>query len=191
MYLRINSVKLKIMETNFFKSIRSLEVSGNWKINIAKEKDDVLIVSVLLYNDSIGDDARKKVPPILLKGTAEELDEGFFKAVQKPVEKTNELFANMEAFLKGQEEAKIASQMHKESALKQEKKKTEKQKFYEQGMKKAEELEAEGKYKEAWMKVPPADHYPEHKEAIQKRKAEISDKFPADLFNEPNTQQPC
>jgi hypothetical protein len=66
------------METNFFKSILALQVAGDWKINIAKEDMDRLIVSVLFFNDSIGDDARKKVPPILLKGTAEELDNGFF-----------------------------------------------------------------------------------------------------------------
>jgi hypothetical protein len=66
------------METNFFKSILALQVAGDWKINIAKEDMDRLIVSVLFFNDTIGDDARKKVPPILLKGTAEELDNGFF-----------------------------------------------------------------------------------------------------------------
>ncbi|MFV8334697.1 hypothetical protein ACNQF7_01280 [Flavobacterium sp. RSP29] len=60
----------KTMETNFFKSILALHVAGNWKISIAKEDTDRLIVSVLFFNDSIGDDARKKVPPILLKGTA-------------------------------------------------------------------------------------------------------------------------
>jgi hypothetical protein len=63
------------MQTNFFKSILALQVAGNWKINIAKEDTDKLIVSVLFFNDSIGDDARKKIPPILLKGTAQELDE--------------------------------------------------------------------------------------------------------------------
>lgn len=38
------------METNFFKSILSLHVAGNWKINIAKEYMDKLIVSVLFFN---------------------------------------------------------------------------------------------------------------------------------------------
>ena len=41
------------METNFFKSILSLQVSGNWKINIAKGDGDKLIVSVLFFNDTI------------------------------------------------------------------------------------------------------------------------------------------
>jgi hypothetical protein len=58
------------METNFFKSILALQVVGNWKISIAKEDTYRLIVSVLFFNDNIGGDARKKVPPILLKDTA-------------------------------------------------------------------------------------------------------------------------
>ena len=179
------------METNFFKSILALQVAGNWKINIAKEDTDRLIVSVLFFNDTIGDDARKKVPPILLKGTAEELDKGFFEAIEQPVKDTAQLFANMEQFLKEKEQAKVISQMEKDNALKMGKEKTEMQKQYEQAMKKADELETAGKFKEAWMKVPPAGLYPEYKDIIHTRKAELSDKFPVDLFNDPNTDEPC
>jgi PRTRC genetic system protein E len=179
------------MEINFFKSILALQVAGNWKINIAKEDTDKLIVSVLFFNDSIGDDACKKVPPILLKGTAEELDEGFFKAIEQPLKETAQLFANMEQFLKEKEQAKIASQMGKDNALSIGKEKTEIQKQYEQAMKKADELETAGKFKEAYMKVPQADGYPEYRDVIHKRKAELLDRFPIDLFNDPNTEEPC
>ncbi|MFH7017343.1 prtrc system protein e [Flavobacterium sp. FlaQc-47] len=177
------------METNFFKSILALQVAGNWNINIAKEEADKLIVSVLFFNDTIGDDARKKVPPILLKGTVEELDNGFFQAIAEPVQDTAKLFANMEQFLKEKEQAKVSSQMQKDNELKKEK--SEKQKQYESAMKKAEELETAGKFKEAWMKVPSVDLYPEYKDIIHARKAELSDKFPVDLFNDPNNEESC
>ena len=124
------------METNFSKSILSLQVAGNWKINIAKETDEKLIVSVLFFNDAVGDDVRKKVPPILLKGTAEELDNGFFEAITKPVQDTAQLFANMEQFLKEKEQAKVHSQMEKDNILKMDKEKSELQKQYVQAMKK-------------------------------------------------------
>jgi PRTRC genetic system protein E len=179
------------METNFFKSILALQVAGNWKINIAKEDTDRLIVSVLFFNDTVGDEARKKVPPILLKGTAQELDNGFFEAIEQPVKDTAQLFANMEQFLKEKEQAKVSSQMEKDNALKMGKEKTEMQKQYEQAMKKADELETAGKFKEAWMKVPQADLYPEYKDIIHARKAQLSDKFPIDLFNDPKTEEPC
>lgn len=176
---------------NFFQSLIALQVAGDWKINIVKETADRLIVSVLFFNDAIGDEARKKVPPILLKGTAEELDAGFFEAIAEPVKDTAQLFANMEQFLKESAQAKISSQMEKDNILKMGKEKTEMQKKYEEAMKKADELEALGKFKEAWMKVPQANLYPEHKDIIDKRKAELSDKFPIDLFNDPNTEESC
>ncbi|MEO7977672.1 prtrc system protein e [Flavobacterium sp.] len=179
------------METNFFKSILALQVAGNWKINIAKEDTDKLIVSVLFYNDTVGDDARKKVPPILLKGTVEEIDNGFFEAIAEPVQDTAKLFANMEQFLKEKEQAKVSLQMEKYNILKMGKEKSEMQKQYESAMKKAEELESAGKFKEAWMKVPPADLYPEYKDIIHSRRAELADKFPVDLFNDPNNEESC
>jgi hypothetical protein len=97
----------------------------------------------------------------------------------------------MEQFLKEKEQAKVSSQMEKDNALKMGKEKTEMQKQYELAMKKADELETAGKFKEAWMKVPQADLYPEYKDIIHARKAELSDKFPIDLFNAPNTEEPC
>jgi PRTRC genetic system protein E len=188
--MKIN-LNFKIMETNFFQSIVALQVAGNWKINIAKENADRLIVSVLFFNDNIGDDACKKVPPILLKGTAQELDEGFFQAIEQPVKQTDQLFTNMEQYIKEKEQAKISSQMEKDNTSKVDKEKTDKQKKYEEATKKVDELEAEGKFKEAWIKVPHAEQYPEHAEAIRKRKSELSRQFAPDLFHESKTEPPC
>lgn len=173
------------MKTNFFNSIIALQVAGNWTINIAKETTERLIVSVLFFNDTIGDDARKKIPPILLKGTAQELDEGFFQVITQPVKETAQLFANMEQFLKEKEQAKINSQMEKDNATKVDKEKKDKQKKYEDAMKKVDELEADGKYRDAWMKVPQPELYPEYAESIRSRRMQLSEQFAPDLFNEP------
>lgn len=176
---------------NFFQSLTNLPIAGDWTINIAKETADKLIVSVLFYNNCVGDDARKKVPPILLKGTPQELDEGFFQVIELPVQETAQLFANMEQFLQQKEQAKIASQMEKENGTKADKEKTDKQKKYEETMKKVDELEADGKYREAWIKVPQAEIYPEQAETIRNRRMELSKQFVPDLFNEPKTQESC
>jgi PRTRC genetic system protein E len=176
---------------NFFQSLTALQIAGDWTINIAKETADRLVVSVLFYNNRIGDDARKKVPPILLKGTPQELDEGFFQAIEQPVKETAQLFANMEQFLKQKEQAKISSQMEKDNATKVDRDKSDKQKKYEEAMKKVNELEADGKYREAWIKVPPAELYPEQTEFIRNRRLELSKQFAPDLFNEPKIQEPC
>jgi PRTRC genetic system protein E len=180
------------MTMNFFQSIIALQVAGDWKINIAKETADKLIVSVLFFNETIGDDARKKIPPILLKGTAKELDEGFFTIIEQPVKNTAALFANMEQYLKEQEQAKINSKMEKDKATKAEKEKTDRQKKYEEAMKKVDELDTEGKHRDAWIRVPDPAQYPEHAETIRNRKTELSKKFAPDLFNvETKDNQPC
>lgn len=167
---------------NFFQSIAAMQVTGDWKITIAREATDKLVVSVLFFNDTVGDEARKKVPPILLRGTAQELDKGFFAAIEQPLKETAQLFTNMEQYLKEREQAKINSQKEKDKTAKAEKEKTEKQKKFEEAMKKADELETEGKHREAWVKVPDANDYPEQAEVIRKRKSELSAKFSPDLF---------
>ncbi len=179
------------METNFFKSVTALAVTGDWTISITKENADTLIVSVLFHNSRIGDDARKKVPPILLRGTAQELDAGFFGAILEPVRETEQLFTNMEQFLKQKEIAKASSQMHKETLGKEDKQISDKQKKYEEAIKKVDELEAEGKHREAWMKVPPVEAYPEYAKLIRERRMELSNQFAPDLFNEPKKEESC
>jgi PRTRC genetic system protein E len=172
---------------NFFQTIVAMQVAGDWKINIAKETADRLIVSVLFFNEAVGDDARKVVPPIILKGSPQELDEGFFAAIEQPVKETAQLFTNMEQYLKQREEAKIQSQMEADKAAKEEKEKSDKKKKYQEAMKKVDELEAEGKHRDAWMKVPDAAAYPGFAEEIGKRKSELAKKFSPDLFNDPKT----
>lgn len=177
---------------NFFQSISALQVAGDWKINIAKESAERFVVSVLFYNDKVGDDAAKRVPPILLKGTAQELDEGFFAAIEKPVKETAQLFINMQQFLKERGLAKANSQMQKAQAEKSDKVQAGKDKKYEEAMKKADELEAAGKYREAWVKVPEPTEYPEKAEILRKRKSALAAKFLSpDLFGkEPQALQP-
>lgn len=179
------------METNFFKSILALQVTGDWTINIAKETTDRLVVSVLFFNNYIGDDARKKVSPILLKGAPQELDERFFQAIERPLKETAQLFVNMEQFLQQKEEAKITLQMEKDNASKADRAKSDQQKKYEEALKKVDELEADGKYPEAWIKVPQTEIYPEHAETIRNRRMELSKQFAPDLFNEFKIQEPC
>ncbi len=171
------------MTTNFFQSIFAMQVAGDWTISIAKETADRLIVSVLFYNDKVGDDARKKVPPILLKGTAQELDEGFFAEIEQPVKDTAQLFVNMEHYLKGRDEAKANAQIEKDKIAKTEKEKTDRQKKYDEAMKKVDELEAAGKHRDAWIKVPDPNDYPEHADTLRSRKTSLSKQFAPDLFN--------
>jgi PRTRC genetic system protein E len=108
------------MKTNFFENINGLAFQGNLNLTIAKCADNKLTVSVLLAND-LPDKAARIIPPMLLKGEATELDEGFFSAISEPLAKTTLLFANMEAYNKSVELAREKSRMENDKKAKKDK----------------------------------------------------------------------
>jgi len=165
------------MQTNFFEHIAALDLQGELKLTIVKTKDNTLTVSLLLNNDSCGDEAKNLIPPLILKGTAEELNAGFFPNIQAPLQVTSQLFVNMESYMKQREAAQLQSQMEKDKAKKTEQQKSEKDKKYEGALKKAQELQAEGRFREAWVKLPDPSAFPEHADDIRKRKSELSAQF--------------
>ena len=165
------------MNTNFFNQIAQLKITGDLQLTISKGVENKLIVSILLQNDQCGDNAKQLIPPLNLRGTAEELDEGFFESITVPLQTASGLMVNMEAYMKQLENAQKQSAMEKEKTDKEKKAKDEKDKKYAEAMAKADELDKEGKHRDAWIKVPNPNDYPEHAEAIHKRKKELSDKF--------------
>lgn len=166
------------MNANFFNKIAQLDFTGVLQLNIAKGAESNLIVSVILNNEQCGDDAKNLIPPLTFNATPQEFDEGFFEQIKTPVQKVSGLMVDMEKFLKQMEEAKKHSAMEKEKADKEKKEKETKDKKFKDGMAKADELEKEGKFRDAWMKVPDITEFPEKKaDEIRKRKTELSEKF--------------
>ena len=165
------------MNTNFFNQIAQMGITGDLHLTIAKGAENNLIVSVMLQNEQCGDNAKQLIPPLNLRGTAEELDEGFFQQIATPLQTASGLMVNMEAFMKQLEEAKKQSAMEKEKNEKEKKEQEAKDKKFKEGMAKADELEKEGKFRDAWMKVPEMTEFPEKADEIRKRKSELSDKF--------------
>ena len=169
--------KFRTMNANFFNQITQLNFTGNLQLTIAKGVENNLIVSLVLQNEQCGDNAKQLIPPLNLRGTAEELDEGFFQQITVPIQTVSGLMVNMEAFMKQLEQAKKQSAMEKEKADKQKKEQEAKDKKFKDAMAKADELEKEGKFREAWMKVPDITEFPEKADEIRKRKTSLSDKF--------------
>jgi len=167
------------METNFFKQIAQLDITGDLHLTLSKGAENNLVVSVILQNEQCGDKAKQLIPPLNLRGTAQELDEGFFDNISAPIQSASGLMVDMESFMKQMEEAKKQSAMEKEKADREKKAKEEKEKKFKEAMAKADELEKESKYREAWSKVPNPADYPEQADTIRKRKKELSDKFSA------------
>ncbi|MDC7217623.1 MAG: PRTRC system protein E [Spirochaetales bacterium] len=178
--------------TNFFSQVAALGFQGCLNLTLRRDGES-LTVSVLLQNDACGDAAKAHIPPLILKGTAQELGEGFFPAIAAPVQATSQLLTNMEQFLKGQEEAKKQSAMEKKKTEKADKPATEippKEKKFLEAMKQVDALEAEGKFKEAWCKVPQPTEYPDKAEMLRGRRESLKAQFAPDLFGAAQPAEP-
>ena len=165
------------MNTNFFNQIQQLDFTGVLQLNISKGIESNLIVTVLLNNEQCGDSAKNLIPPLTFNATPQEFDEGFFEQITKPIQKISGLMVDMEKFLKQLDEAKAQSAIEKEKTEKAKKDKETKDKKFKDAMAKADELEKEGKFREAWIKVPDITEFPEKADEIRKRKTALSDKF--------------
>ncbi|MDE5437617.1 PRTRC system protein E [Elizabethkingia meningoseptica] len=179
------------MNTNFFNQIQALDFTGVLQLNISKGAENNLIVSVLLNNEQCGDNAKNLIPPLTFNATPQEFDEGFFEQIKAPIKTVSGVMVDMEKFLKQMEEVKKQSAMEKEKTEKAKKEKEAKDKKFKDGMAKADELEKEGKFREAWMKVPDITEFPEKADEIRKRKTALSAKFATpSLFGEVEETQP-
>ena len=165
------------MNTNFFNQIQQLDFTGVLQLNISKGIESNLIVTVLLNNEQCGDSAKNGIPPLTFNATPQEFDEGFFEQITTPIQKVSGLMVDMEKFLKQLEEVKKQSAIEKEKTEKEKKEKEAKDKKFKDAMAKADELEAAGKFREAWMKVPDMTEFPEKADEIRKLKTSLSDKF--------------
>lgn len=105
------------MKTNFFEQIAGLAFQGNLNLTIARHAGGNLAVSVYLATE-ITDNAGKTIPPMLLKGMAAELDEEFFSTIATPLQKTAQLFANMDAYQQSLDRAKAQSKEEQEKKSK-------------------------------------------------------------------------
>ena len=172
------------MQTNFFRQLTNMNLTGDLQITLRPTTDYSFVLSVLLSNEQCGDEARKLIPPLNLRGTAEELDNGFFESISTPLQIASGLMVDMENFMKHLEEAKKKSAMEKEKQDKEKKEKEAKEKKYNEALQKAEELEKEGKYKEAWTALPKVSEYPDFADTIRKKQDEYEKYFAPSLFTD-------
>lgn len=170
------------MNTNFFSQIQQLDFTGNLQLTITKGAENNLIVSVLLLNEQCGDSAKNLIPPLTFNATTQEFDEGFIQQITAPLQKVSGLMVDMDKFQKQLDQAKMQSAMEKEKAEKEKKEQEAKDKKFKQAMDKVDELEKEGKFREAWIKVPNREEFPEKADELSKRKSALSAKFEPNLF---------
>ena len=167
------------MRTNFFQALQRLQNVGAWVINVNFSVDSELIVSVMLKSQD-GENQKSQLPPMVFKGTVQEIDEGILEGLTKPVAETKTLFANISAYNKGLEEAKaklVAKPKTEKQVANTEKQApaeaiSNKPKF-EDILKEINMLNAACKYAEAVSIIPNAEDYPDKKAEIEKLKADL------------------
>ena len=178
------------MTTNFFKNIISLNAPGNWNISITTDEQGKVKIMGLFNIPKNGTQASKVVPPFIVSGTAEEVDNSFFDTIEKPVQETAGVFHNMEDYRKGLEKAKsIASAKTgttttakpATSAIKSPDQempdpKAEKKKAYDTAIKAINDLQADCKYEEAIDLLPATGDYPEKETELKNLRSDLNRK---------------
>lgn len=182
------------MKTNFFENIANLNAPGIWKLSIHNEANGHFVVSALYSPLQSTEPALKTIAPLIFKGTASEMDQGFFESIGQPVQATAGLYNNIEAYNRSLDNAKKKlSQGNKSQPAKAKSEGADahaddievaepkisaedKKKAYTDAIHKVVELNDACKYAEALEVLPPASDYPEKAEELNRRKADLTRK---------------
>ena len=169
----------------FFKRINEMLGEGcTLVMNVAK-KGDSLTVSVFPGNPLVKDNGAKKINPLIIKGTAEELDADFLGVIKEPISRVTGLLVDMANFEKGEEEAKAKSDMLKKKEDEKKKKEEEFKGFIALAK---ENLEAD-KFKDARFCLDKAkdstDGSDGQKKTLSETSALIDKKLNGDIFGAP------
>ena len=121
-----------------FTEISNLLKEGEMlSLNIRKSGNEMIVI-VLPRVEDVKDPAADRLIPLNLKGSPQELDEGFIEAIKSPVTKSTGLLTNMVEYEKSAEKAREESKAEKD-----------RQDAISKNVKDAEALEKAGKFREA------------------------------------------
>jgi PRTRC genetic system protein E len=176
------------MTTNFFQNIISLNAPGVWNISITTDEQGKVKIMGLYNLPKNGTQAAKVVPPFIVSGTAEEVDNTFFDTIEKPIQETAGVFHNMEDYRKGLEKAKnlakTTTTATKPATAPPAKSpdqelpdpKVEKKKAYDTAIKAINDLQADCKYEEALALLLVIEEYPEKESELKNLRTELNRK---------------
>lgn len=161
------------MQTNFFSTLASLNLDGNFRLNIQRQPDNKMLVSVLLVHDDIKDKSVKQIPALVLAGFTDDLDKGFFDSIGQPVQKQNTLLCNLSAHEKALDKTKKDNETRNNVTSTGS---SGKRRKFDEQMKKVTELEKQQKYGQAIAQLPKEKEYPEYAAEIAKKTQELKGK---------------
>jgi PRTRC genetic system protein E len=133
----------------FFKELSEMMTAGTTLNLTVTHQTGIMTVSVLPKVKVLKDDAKKHLQPVVLTGTPEELDAGFFDTVGQPVQKALGMLSNMKSVEEALARVEAEKKEVKEQKRAAEKQAEERKKKFDKLMEKADTLEKEGKNEEA------------------------------------------
>lgn len=166
----------------FFQSIYQMITAGtDLNINIRKV-DNSLSVAVMPRRNSLKEDTRQNMVPLVVNGTPAELDMGFLQTILQPIQKVQGLLVNAENFEKQAEKATSQAKSSKTPTVPAESKEArEKREKMEKLLKKADDATAAKRFSEAmtWLKqarvLAPSEKQKEIDEKMQEVQKQASE----------------
>ncbi len=175
------------MESNFFRQLAGLNLRGNLILNIRVGDGDKIQVSALLRNPALKDKSADAITPMLLQGTPEEMDKGFYTSLKEPLLNTNTFFVNAiqhQESVKSAVKGSTSNNPPSNSAAGSVKRK------FDEKMKKVTELESKNKIGEAIGQMPTIKEFPAHEKEITAKLNELKTKHGSfTLFDTPQGDQ--
>ena len=168
------------METNFFTQVAGLQLQGDLILTIRTLPDGMVAVSAYLKNEQVANPGKHRITPFAVTVKAADLDHEFFDTLSKPLQEVSSIMESMAAINKQVEEAKAA--LVKSQKAKAGQQEDPKIKRFNEAMKKVDELDEGGKHRQALAALPDPAEFPDHADALEERKRELTDKFAPELF---------
>lgn len=164
--------------TQFFKHLNEIIGTSDTTMTFRKSGEQIT-VSVAVKNNTT-DKALDMIKPIIISGTADELDEGFFAEITRPVQKASGLISNTKDFeenlSKTEKESKVAKaakeKADKEAEVKkkaEQKEKERNEKKFKALIEKAESFEKAKQSSQAYSAYKQALTFTDKPEEIQKK----------------------
>jgi len=132
----------------FFTQLSQMMTSGTLINLTVHNKNGTLTVSVFPKSKGLEDEAQNHLQPLVLTGTAEELDTGFFDAVRHPLTEATGLLAGMKSFEESLNRVEAERKEAQEQKRNVDKRYQERRAKFDKLIARADALEKEEKYDE-------------------------------------------
>jgi PRTRC genetic system protein E len=159
----------------FFTQLSAAIGQAEFQLNIKPKGAQITVM--ITPKTSANDPALANLQPLIITGTAEQLDADFITAITSPLQKLTGLISNLESFEASTKKTEEESRIKKAAEDKIKKEADEKVKKFDALTKKADGFEKDGKLKEAVGALKQAQSFAKDPGLVLKRINELTAKY--------------